>query len=438
MSKKKNGNANGLGEQLVGDGTAEQAKQLIRAAVAAHMPVILVGLPGMGKTAMINDMAREDGYDSVIQVIGSQMEPTDVSGIPYPSEHHDFTQYLMPVWQYEACDSKPHVLFLDEFSNTSRATQAGLLKLIGERLFANGDYVPDNVAIIGAMNPETCAVDYNPLGLPMSNRIMFIAFHPSDEEIFEGMSGGWFPNWNELPEDERRWRERVVSFLKSYRYLIHKMPEDFEGDEDTQAAAYLNPYSESDASEREVLNTAWASPRSWDNACRVLGNLGYSKSVLTPSQERVLAGCVGREAQVKLSDWVHQNAKIDPYDAICNPTNYVWDSTAHENYDELQEMAFAVANVIGKCNGENGAPEPEQAMTFLESMPVLGGAPLFAAHIGKGGIATKALKDIRPEDIPAQEWAKRSIHLLMAYHECGAMAGSEKNGVSKKEPVSAL
>lgn len=46
---------------------------------------MLVGEPGTGKTATIKSLFRERGY-TVITLIGSQMDRTDLAGIPVKSE----------------------------------------------------------------------------------------------------------------------------------------------------------------------------------------------------------------------------------------------------------------------------------------------------------------------------------------------------------------
>lgn len=413
---------------IYGSNNIEVTKSLMTASALAHMPVILISDPGTGKTATINAWSHENGWGDPICVIGSQMDPTDVAGIPFPSEDHKYTEYLRPVWQEQCLDGGPHVLFFDEFSNTPRSVQAGLLKIIGERRFADGTKLPDDVYIVGAMNPEHSAAAYESISAPMQNRIMFLSFSPSDKEFFDGMTGGWFPDWDSLPEAEREWRIRVVDFLRTEPQLIHKMPDpDRNVDADSSRDVYSQLTDETDAAEREILMLAWPSPRAWDNCCRVLGKLGFDRRELTPAQTRVVAGICGRECASDLEAFVRRTYKIDPFDAIKNPGKYVWDMAQTDSATELTDLASRVIQAVPKCDGKSGRPTPEQALSFFEKMPELHGSPLFAPHISANGDGMKNLKALERQLGSAEEqnrWRRRLLEMLVTFHKEGLTVGN--------------
>ena len=52
-----------------------------------HTPVMLWGPPGVGKSQMVAQVAARHGVP-VIDIRLSQMEPSDLRGIPFRSEHH--------------------------------------------------------------------------------------------------------------------------------------------------------------------------------------------------------------------------------------------------------------------------------------------------------------------------------------------------------------
>jgi hypothetical protein len=347
------------------------------------------------------------------------MEPQDVTGLP--SKAHDdfldvnYTDYLAPVWQKIIFDGKPHVLFFDEFSNTPRSVQAGLLKIIGEGRFANGQKIPENCFVVGAMNPESTAVDYTPIAAPMANRLLFVSYSPSDNEVYEGLSGGWYTEeekaaWDK--NDERRWRSRIVGFLRANsRFILH--PNHLaEGHVDTVAATYLSPENESEESEREILTTTWASPRSWDNAARVLGNSGYANEVL-PIQERILAGMVGRQAAVELAGWVHESERVDAFELIRNPSMQNWEVSSEnpDSYNDILELAGAVVGKARECDGKNGRPSVADMLDFFDYVVDHGGAPVFASYF-TGGDLRKALNDNRG-DMSLKELTSRTCDILI-------------------------
>src|SRR5262245_14372100 len=57
-------------------------REFLSAAVGAHTPVMLWGPPGVGKSQIIGGIALAHGV-SLIDVRLSQMEPTDLRGIPF-------------------------------------------------------------------------------------------------------------------------------------------------------------------------------------------------------------------------------------------------------------------------------------------------------------------------------------------------------------------
>ena len=411
-----------------GEATATQTISILNASAQAGVPVMLVGEPGVGKTAMLNAWSRENGYGEPIVLLGSTMDPTDAAGVPFPDKTHTYTEYLAPVWQKLATDGKPHVVFLDEFSNTSRATQSSLLKLLGERLFANGEKLPDNVVLVGAMNPETSAVDYNQLGVAMCNRVLFVPYAPSAAEFYEGMLGGWFEDYDALPAVERAWRKRVVGFLKQKPNMIQHKVDELS----IESAAYENEETASSDSEKEIMRSAWASPRSWDNLCRVLGSLPLEPEV-SSIQERIIGGMVGRRAQVEFCDWVHSQSQIDPFDAIKNPEKLNWNVSEMTSLDSMSELVASVVSNIENCDGKDGRPDGNDAVAFFEKIVEFGGAPLFAPTIGKNGDAIKGLRKVKPEDVTQSEWTIRLTNILVAYNACGALVGSDAAEKKRRE-----
>ncbi|MBR3316315.1 MAG: AAA family ATPase [Atopobiaceae bacterium] len=412
-----------------GTNGTKATKAVLTAAAQALIPVILVSYPGAGKTATIREWSHEMGCGEPICVVGSQLDPTDVVGIPYPSQHHDYTNYLRPVWQHRCLDGRPHVLFFDEFSNTPRSVQAGLLKIIGERRFADGTKLPDDVCIVGAMNPEDSAASYERISAPMCNRLMFLSFSPTDKEFFDGMTGGWVPNWETLPSEEKSWRKLVVDFLRTQPQLIHKEPRDGTAHlGPTAQDVYTNGIGETDAAEREVIRLAWPSPRSWENLCRVLAGTGNPGRELAPLQRRITTGMCGIECANELDDYLRRTHISDPFDAIRHPDDYVWDLAQATSATETTEFASRIIRAIPECNGRGGRPTPEAALSFFEAMPKAGGCPLFAPFISANGEGMLSLRALEKELATREEksaWKRRLIALTRSFRQQGATSKAE-------------
>lgn len=288
-------------------------------AVDSRIPSMMIGAPGVGKSAVIRALGKKLGY-RVIILIGSQMDPTDFSGMPQGREVGKTSEgdpiygtvNLSPIWQIRMLKEKKVILFLDEYSNTPPAIRAGFLTLIQDREFANGQKVPDEAIIIGGMNPPDEAADGSQMDLPTKNRFFHIPWNPPYEEWFEGMLN----NWGEpLGEKELKWRNKIVSFLRDNLSLVHKQP-------DEENPASTNVFART-ASEKEALASAWPSRRSWTNVAKALSN-AESKSEYAKSQ--IAQGLVGYEAAGALIDWLRKNEVINPRDVIEDPTSVNWET----------------------------------------------------------------------------------------------------------------
>ena len=451
MASRSTGNRRQYFGTNYGPASAEELSHIMQYAWEARQPLLIVGAPGIGKTALINKWSVDNGFGDPICLVGSQMEPPDVTGLPHAAQGEVlqktalgneygreldeairdgriseeeayervgiyFTDYLIPVWQKTVFDGRPHVLFFDEFSNTPRMVQAALLKTIGEKRFANGQKIPDSCFIVAAMNPADSAVDYTPIAPAMVNRMCMVAYRPLSQEVVDGISGGWYTEDEQAlwSDGERKWRNRVADFLRVHPELVLKENQLINTNYDTSAAAYLNPDSESDSSEREVLTSTWTSPRSWENAIRMLAHSPFSNEI-TPIQERILAGCVGRQATAELIEFVRRHSDTDPFDLIRHPENQNWDVTDPSiDANEIYELANTIVGKIPECNGQNGSPTVLEALQFFAKVDELGGSPIFAPHFTNGP-AREYIEKSRPSDIALRDWKKMIADVLRSY-----------------------
>lgn len=410
-----------------GSASAAEVKAILSACYTAHMPVMLVGDPGVGKTALINSWCRANKFGEPVLLIGSQMEPQDVAGLPMMGEMCNsagdivpVTNYGAPSWQMKIMNGESKVIFMDEFSNSPAAIQSGLLKLVGDRTFGNGEKLPEDALIVMAMNPEDTAVDYTPIAAPMANRICWVSYKPSDSEVFAGLAGDsdWYTEEQKAAwsDSEKVWRDRIVSFLRdtggAYILDFDKVG-DSAGTQDSTSAAYDMANS---SSELEIGRSAWASPRSWDNAARVLGALGNTPKV-TPIQDRIVRGIVGLKCATKFSEWVESHNDVDPFELIRHPELQDWHVSNNEGstYDAIKRIASSVNAAVLKCDGQDGRPGVDDALRFYEivTKPEIGGGPHFVSAITSGGEQAAFINTHKPENVTVREWKKRWTELMI-------------------------
>ena len=134
------------------------------------VPMALVGDPGYGKTAQVQEAGWELGYD-VYTIIGSTREETDIAGIPALVNGRSTT--ITPDWGL-ALQEKPGVLLLDEFNRARPEVLNAMLSLVHGRQFPNGrDRLHEHTIIIAVMNdPEM--VDAEHLCPAMNNRFGWV------------------------------------------------------------------------------------------------------------------------------------------------------------------------------------------------------------------------------------------------------------------------
>lgn len=317
--------------------------QAVRAAAEARVPVMLVGPPGVGKTATIRALAKSMDYE-IITLLGSQMDPTDVTGLPKgeviakDDEGNDIwgTVYLSPWWQVRILQKKRVILFLDEYSNSSNAVRAAMLTLLQNREFANGQAMPNETIVLGAMNPTDQAVDGWDLDMPTSNRIMFLNWKSPHAEWFAGMLNAW---GEEITDDEKAWRKKIVSFLTENPMYIHR-----ENSADGGGSPEALGVDVNDPSAAEVLRYAWASRRSWDNLSRILA---FTSVTDTELQDEVASGTVGRASAIAFRAWLAANDTIDFQTVLANPRAYDW---ANSTVSDANTILSNVSSSIDASN----------------------------------------------------------------------------------------
>jgi uncharacterized ubiquitin-like protein YukD len=152
-----------------------QATSIITKYIQAKLVPMLVGSPGMGKSAIVHQIA--DHYNlKVIDLRLSQCDPTDLLG--FPTINGDKAGYKpMETFPIEG-DAIPQgysgwLLFLDEFNSAGTAVQAAAYKLILDRMV--GIYhLHKNVAVVCAGNLETDNAIVTPMSTAMQSRLVHI------------------------------------------------------------------------------------------------------------------------------------------------------------------------------------------------------------------------------------------------------------------------
>lgn len=121
-------------------------ENLIKMSAEAAVPILLVGPPGVGKTATILK-----AFDHVEVVLTSAMVEEDIAGIPFQSNGSEFR--TLPPWMERLQKSQgSSAVFFDELDKARRSVADTLLTLVCSRKIGTHN-LPDRCAIVAAANP---------------------------------------------------------------------------------------------------------------------------------------------------------------------------------------------------------------------------------------------------------------------------------------------
>lgn len=232
----------------------------------ANLPVFIWGGAGIGKSAVINqyaDMvypltptARKAGLVNHIDIRLSQMEPTDVRGIPVPVTD-EITGVTTVVWAIpEFLPTDPNwvgVIAFDEMNSAMPVVLAAAYQIILDRKI--GEYVfPVGAFICAAGNRDGDGGVTFEMPSPLSNRFVHIEMKANLKDWINGFA---IPNM--INTD-------VIAFLK-------------------YAERFFCTYDPQDPS------PSFATPRTWNYVAELLTS--NSTSMSTKSEKRVLFTMIG-------------------------------------------------------------------------------------------------------------------------------------------------
>ncbi|MEI6621909.1 MAG: ATP-binding protein [Actinomycetes bacterium] len=157
--------------------------------VAARKPFLLWGLPGSGKTAVV-ESAGADGW-LVITIIVSHYEQSDFAGLPIVSAAGEVT-LAPPQWAKTAASHDgPVLIFFDELTTAPPALQAVVLRVLTHGQ-VGALQLGDNVSFAAAANPADVAAAGWELEAPTANRFIHLDWElPLDVFVGSIVTGNW-------------------------------------------------------------------------------------------------------------------------------------------------------------------------------------------------------------------------------------------------------
>jgi hypothetical protein len=152
--------------------------------IAIRRPVFIWGAPGIGKSSLVSQFAREVGLPCV-SLLGSQLAPEDLIGVP---QIVDGTSRFCP--PRTIARQEPYCLFLDELNACTHEVQKAFYSLIHERRI--GEYeLPSGSIVIGAGNRAQDSAIVKPMSSALLNRMVHVHLTVSHRDWLDwaGQSG---------------------------------------------------------------------------------------------------------------------------------------------------------------------------------------------------------------------------------------------------------
>lgn len=364
----------------------EMSTQLAAAMIAIQsgVPPILWGKPGTGKTSWINLIAELMDYHAET-VIASIREPADFAGLPV-IQTDGSVKLATPNWAKRLIDNdnKTGLLFLDELSTAPPAVQAALLRVVFERVVGD-ERLPSNTLIVAAANPTETTGGTWTLNAALANRFVHLDWGVTAKEWVEGMMNGWQKRKDviELPEDWQDYIPQARTLVTSF--INHRPVNLLQEPENTEDAG-----------------RAWASPRSWENAARLLAaceSVGMGDTV----KLTLITGSVGKGPATEFMTWVRNLDLQDPQMLLSNPKAFKMPKTGDKVFAVLSAVVTAALNDEGQVDKDNW----EAAWNIL-------GQAAKADRADIAAIPAKTLARARTSDCPIPKDIKEFLPVLSA------------------------
>lgn len=307
--------------------TATEAKTAILRCFDKKRPLFLWGPPGIGKSELVEGIANDLG-GHMVDLRLSQMDPTDIRGIPFYNKDKGVMDWAPPIDlpNEELASQYPVVvLFLDEMNSAAPSVQAAAYQLVLNRRI--GKYkLPDNVVIVAAGNREgDKGVTYR-MPAPLANRFIHLEMRVDYE------------SWLQWATENRIHTDVIgyISFAKQDLY-------DFD------------PKS---------ISRSFATPRSWSFVSDLLDDT-IADSTVTD----LIAGTIGEGTAVKFMAHRKISSKLPkPEDVLSGKVKDLDTKEISAMYSLTISMCYELKDAYAKFGKEDNAKWHEMADNFFAFM----------------------------------------------------------------------
>jgi hypothetical protein len=249
--------------------------------IDANQPVMLHGSPGVGKSDVVRQIAKQRGIE-LIDLRLSQLDPVDLRGVPSVDTKKRITTWNTP--SFLPTGGKG-ILFLDEINSAAQATQAAAYQLVLDRKL--GDYeLPPGWAIVAAGNRTTDRAIVNQMSTALKNRFTHLHYEVNNDDWCE-----WALKNNIAVE--------VLGFIRFRPMLLNEFEQRNDSKEEKERVQRLK-----DAQ-------AFATPRSWEFLSKVV-----QQKPSSDIEYELYTGVVGEGAAAEFMGYLKYYRDLPNLDAL--------------------------------------------------------------------------------------------------------------------------
>lgn len=249
--------------------------------VKAKQPVMLQGSPGVGKSQVVAQVAKNNDME-MIDVRLSQLDPVDLRGVPSVDPKKKQTSWNVP--DFLPTEGRG-ILFLDEINSAAQATQAAAYQLVLDRKL--GDYeLPEGWTIVAAGNRMSDNAIVNQMSTALKNRFVHLDFEVNNEDWTQwALKAGI--------------RTEVIGFIRFRPLLLNEFEKRNDSEQERKRIQSLKD------------SQAFATPRSWEFLSRLIDQNPPDEVV-----HELISGTVGEAAAAEFAGYLKYHRKVPNIDKL--------------------------------------------------------------------------------------------------------------------------
>jgi len=295
---------------------ALEIKQSLDKLIESQIPVFVWGSPGIGKSSIIKQIAKDKGLEFVDLRL-SLLDPTDLKGIPFFDKENNEAVWASPNFLPKVPNSKG-ILFLDEINTAPPSVQASAYQLVLDRKV--GDYeLPKGWSIVAAGNNESDRGVVYRMPPPLANRFVHLSMEVSFED---------WKSWAYVNEID----SSIIAFL---HYDSTKLF-DFDPSKNQKS---------------------FPTPRSWEYVDKILAS-GIERSLLLET----MSGAIGRESATAFISFRKVMNRLPDIDKLLN------DEDVEVEHDS-QVLFALIAAVVSNIKQNTTKVKIDNALKFSLTLP---------------------------------------------------------------------